>query len=125
MDRIVPGTPSGEQRARIVAELGYEDALLTVCEVYRLFAIEAGDAAPRLRFAAAVEDAIEQVKPLVDRKRHDLAVLWPRQEFTPARWAATDPEGVGLQKLGTPVLQNHAPPGVPPSGDVFTYRLTT
>jgi tagaturonate reductase len=70
VDRIVPGTPSGDQRQKLVAELGYEDALLTVCEVYRLFAIEAGDAAPRLRFAAADPGILltDDVTPYRERK---------------------------------------------------------
>ncbi|HEX8694807.1 MAG TPA: tagaturonate reductase [Longimicrobium sp.] len=52
VDRIVPGTPRDDERAREEAELGYRDGLLTVAEVYTLFAIE-GDGAlrARLRFA--------------------------------------------------------------------------
>ena len=44
VDRIVPGTPSGSDYEQLANELGYDDALLTCCEPYRLFAIE-GDAA--------------------------------------------------------------------------------
>jgi tagaturonate reductase len=54
VDRIVPGTPAGDERALLEQSLGYRDELLTVCEPYRLFAIE-GDAAleRRLDFPAA------------------------------------------------------------------------
>jgi len=54
VDRIVPGAPRG-QRAEVQRRaLGYDDALLTVCEPYRLFAVESAWArAPLLRFAAA------------------------------------------------------------------------
>ena len=54
VDRIVPGAPKGEDAERLREQLGYEDAMLTTCEPYRLFAIE-GDAAlgERLRFAGA------------------------------------------------------------------------
>lgn len=40
VDRIVPGKPSGETLQKLQQELGYEDELLSVCEVYRLWAIE-------------------------------------------------------------------------------------
>lgn len=44
VDRIVPGAPSAEERERLAAVLGYEDALLITAEPYRLFAIEGDDA---------------------------------------------------------------------------------
>ena len=71
VDRIVPGAPSGEQREEMVAELGYEDAMLTVCEVYRLFAIEADEAvAARLSFAAADPGVVitHDAEPYRERK---------------------------------------------------------
>lgn len=40
VDRIVPGTPDGEAKVEFDRRLGYEDALLTVAEPYRLWAIE-------------------------------------------------------------------------------------
>ena len=40
VDRIVPGRPSGEALNQLQNELGYEDELLSVCKVYRLWAIE-------------------------------------------------------------------------------------
>jgi tagaturonate reductase len=40
VDRIVPGAPVGADAAALADALGYEDALLTTAEVYRLFAIE-------------------------------------------------------------------------------------
>jgi len=40
VDRIVPGEPDEEKYRQIEQELGYEDQLLTVSEVYRLFAVE-------------------------------------------------------------------------------------
>jgi tagaturonate reductase len=54
VDRIVPGTPTSERRAEIEQTLGYTDELLTVCEPYRLFAIECpSDCRGGLRFADA------------------------------------------------------------------------
>ncbi|RPD44941.1 tagaturonate reductase [Hymenobacter sediminis] len=43
VDRIVPGRPDQATQAALQAELGYEDELLTMSEVYTLWAIE-GDA---------------------------------------------------------------------------------
>lgn len=40
VDRIVPGKPSGPALGAIESELGYQDQLLTICEAYRLWAIE-------------------------------------------------------------------------------------
>jgi tagaturonate reductase len=40
VDRIVPGAPTGADAAALSDALGYDDALLTTAEVYRLFAIE-------------------------------------------------------------------------------------
>lgn len=71
VDRIVPGAPAGEQRERLLAELGYEDAMLTVCELYRLFAIEADErVAARLRFASADPGVVitDDVEPYRERK---------------------------------------------------------
>ena len=53
VDRIVPGEPSPQRRAELEDLLGYHDDLLTVCEPYRLFAIEGDAANPALRFASA------------------------------------------------------------------------
>ncbi|MDE3214675.1 MAG: tagaturonate reductase [Bacteroidota bacterium] len=40
VDRIVTGMPDEDTRSKIEQEIGYQDDLLTVCEVYRLWAIE-------------------------------------------------------------------------------------
>src|SRR5262249_38596216 len=40
VDRIVPGKPDTQTLHQLQNELGYEDELLSVCEVYRLWAIE-------------------------------------------------------------------------------------
>jgi tagaturonate reductase len=53
VDRIVPGAPSGALAEELRAVLPYDDGMITVCEPYRLFAIEGDDALrARLRFAA-------------------------------------------------------------------------
>jgi tagaturonate reductase len=53
VDRIVPGAPRGADATRLADMLGYQDALLTTCEPYRLFAIEGDDALrDRMRWTA-------------------------------------------------------------------------
>jgi tagaturonate reductase len=54
VDRIVPGIPSADRRKELESILGYRDELLTVCEPYRLFAIECPDGCrASLQFADA------------------------------------------------------------------------
>jgi tagaturonate reductase len=71
VDRIVPGAPSAAYAAELDQILDYEDGMITVCEPYRLFAIE-GDASlrDRLRFPAADEGVIvaESITPYRLRK---------------------------------------------------------
>jgi tagaturonate reductase len=71
VDRIVPGSPRHEQAAELGEALGYDDAMLTISEPYRLFAIE-GDAAlrARLRFADADPGIIvaDDIAPYRERK---------------------------------------------------------
>jgi tagaturonate reductase len=59
VDRIVPGAPSDDYAAELRELLPYDDGMITICEPYRLFAIE-GDTAlrERLRFPAADEGVI-------------------------------------------------------------------
>jgi tagaturonate reductase len=62
VDRIVPGKPAAEDLQALQQELGYEDQLLSMSEVYRLWAIE-GNAEVQeiLSFAKADEGVV--VKP--------------------------------------------------------------
>ena len=72
VDRIVPGAPSGEQAEALRRTLGYRDDLHTMCEVYRLFAIEApAPVRERLaRFAGADPGIVltDDVRPYRERK---------------------------------------------------------
>lgn len=71
VDRIVPGAPSAEYAKELDGILDYSDGMITVCEPYRLFAIE-GDGALRaqLRFPAADPGIIvaESITPYRLRK---------------------------------------------------------
>ena len=68
VDRIVTGMPDSPTRSQIEKVLGYRDDLLTMCEVYRLWAIE-GDAAVErvVSFAGAGSGMI--IAPNIDRYR--------------------------------------------------------
>jgi tagaturonate reductase len=65
VDRIVPGTPNSDMKARIEETLGYKDNLLTVSEVYRLWAIEGNEKVKEvLSFATADEGVI--IEPSIE-----------------------------------------------------------
>jgi tagaturonate reductase len=71
VDRIVPGAPSAAYAAELEPLLPYADGMITVCEPYRLFAIEGDDALrARLRFPAADDGIIvaESITPYRLRK---------------------------------------------------------
>lgn len=54
VDRIVPGKPDAAAKQALESELGYKDDLITMSEVYRLWAIEGDDKTKAvLNFAAA------------------------------------------------------------------------
>ena len=68
VDRIVTGLPNAENQAEMEAEIGYRDALLTVCEPYALFAIE-GDAALAQRLGFVAGNPVIRVEPDIRRYR--------------------------------------------------------
>ena len=59
VDRIVPGKPKGEAFQKVTEQLGYTDELLTMSEVYRLWAIEGDEHVKSvLSFAQADEGVV-------------------------------------------------------------------
>jgi len=65
VDRIVPGKPEASVLQNLEEELGYKDDLLTMSEVYRLWAIEGNEAVKEvLSFAKADEGVI--IEPNID-----------------------------------------------------------
>lgn len=71
VDRIVPGAPPADERARLAESLGYTDAMLTTCEPYRLLAIQGDDAlGARLRWASREDGVLitDDVTPYRERK---------------------------------------------------------
>ncbi|HSZ35143.1 MAG TPA: tagaturonate reductase, partial [Puia sp.] len=68
VDRIVTGMPDDEMKREIENEFGYKDQLLTVCEVYKLWAIEGDEHIKKvLSFAEADEGVI--IEPDIDLHR--------------------------------------------------------
>ena len=71
VDRIVPGSPPRNEIDGLWEQLGYRDELITVCEPYRLFAIQGDESARRrLSFAAAAPTIViaEDIAPFRERK---------------------------------------------------------
>ncbi|MDA2927849.1 tagaturonate reductase [Acidobacteria bacterium AH-259-G07] len=71
VDRIVTGTPESEEVKRIQEKLGYQDRLLTVAEVYSLWAIEGDESLKRrLHFAEVNAPVIvaNDITPYRERK---------------------------------------------------------
>ncbi len=58
VDRIVPGKPDPEKLASLEQELGYHDELLTMSEVYRLWAIAGDDKVQQVLSFAPVDAGI-------------------------------------------------------------------
>ncbi len=58
VDRIVTGMPAENVKKEIESTLGYTDELLTVCEVYRLWAIEGNDHVKKILSFAGADNGI-------------------------------------------------------------------
>lgn len=65
VDRIVPGKPDAEALVSIEKELGYSDALLTMSEGFRLWAIEAGENVKNILSFARPDEGVV-VQPDID-----------------------------------------------------------
>jgi tagaturonate reductase len=68
VDRIVIGIPEERIKKLIESELGYEDDLMTVCEVYRLWAIE-GNAAVKEKLSFSKADEGVKIEPDIELYR--------------------------------------------------------
>ena len=58
VDRIVPGKPAAAVKESLEAELGYQDELITMSEVYSLWAIEGNEHVKNVLSFAAADDGI-------------------------------------------------------------------
>lgn len=136
VDRIVPGAPSAEEGARLQASLGYADAMLTTCEEYRLFVIQADPTrrADHARLLTALADAdpgvvlAPDVAPYRERKvrllngTHTAMVAAALLAgFETVREAVTDPQfGAFVRRL---LLDEIAPTVDAPGTDAFAREV--
>ena len=58
VDRIVPGKPDSSIREQLEKQFGYKDELLTMSEVYRLWAIEGGEHIKSVLTFASVDEGV-------------------------------------------------------------------
>lgn len=58
VDRIVPGKPNDVEHKKIETELGYKDELLTMSEVFRLWAIEGDEHVKQVLSFCEVDEAV-------------------------------------------------------------------
>ncbi|MES2776983.1 MAG: tagaturonate reductase [Bacteroidota bacterium] len=75
VDRIVPGKPKGAALDKVVAELGYNDDLLTMSEVYRLWAIEGDDHVKEVLSFAQADDGVVITNDMTLQKELKLRML--------------------------------------------------
>lgn len=68
VDRIVPGKPGADILADLEEELGYTDQLLTMSEIYRLWAIEGNEEVRKILSFAQVDEGVV-IEPNIDSYR--------------------------------------------------------
>lgn len=59
VDRIVPGKPRGKALEELQAELGYDDDLMSIAEVYRLWAIEGDEKVKEILTFAEADNGVK------------------------------------------------------------------
>lgn len=131
VDRIVAGTPPAEQLEAIAGSLGYNDGMLTVCEPYRLFAIEKGSATEGSLSWTSADSGIlltDSVDPYRERKVRllngghtilvPLALLCGRETV----FDAVDDENIG-HFLRLAMLEEIAPSLDVPKADEFALDV--
>jgi len=75
VDRIVPGKPSGNDLAELETELGYIDALLTMSEPFRLWAIQGDEKVKEVLSFYKVDDAVKIEPDITLYKELKLRIL--------------------------------------------------
>jgi len=75
VDRIVPGKPNTEESANLESELGYKDDLLTMSEVFRLWAIEGNESVKEVLSFHKADDAVVIVPDITLFKELKLRLL--------------------------------------------------
>jgi len=75
VDRIVPGLPESSVKEKLEKEWGYKDDLMSVCEPYRLWAIEGDDAVRKLLSFYSVDEGVVITPDITKYKELKLRML--------------------------------------------------
>jgi tagaturonate reductase len=75
VDRIVPGKPEPLEKERLEKDWGYEDDLLSVCEPYRLWAIEGDEAVRKILSFFSVDEGVIITPDITKYKELKLRML--------------------------------------------------
>ncbi len=120
VDRIVPGRPDRAMQTTLQSELGYEDNLLIISEVYRLWAIEGGEEVKKvLSFAQAdsgvvIEPEIELHRELKLRLLNGTHTLSCGLCFLAGSTTVRDAmEDESLSSFIADLMQNEIAPSIP------------
>ena len=127
VDRIVPGKPDNATLTALENELGYSDGLLTMSEVYSLWAIEGNEHVKSVLSFAQVDEGIV-IKPNIDIYRelklrmlngtHTLSCgLAFLSGFTTVKQAMDDER---MSSFIADVMQNDIAPNIPYNVDLET-----
>ena len=129
VDRIVPGKPDAAALADLEASLGYSDGLLTMSEVYRLWAIEGDEKVKEiLSFAQAdaglvIEPNIDSYRELKLRMLNGTHTLSCGLAFLAGFETVKDGmEDEGLSTFITALMQNEIAPSIPYKIDLATAQ---
>ena len=75
VDRIVPGKPSAAKKSLLEAQLGYQDDLITMSEVYSLWAIEGNQQVKEVLSFASVDERVIITDDITQFKELKLRLL--------------------------------------------------
>ena len=75
VDRIVPGKPAADKKSLLEAQLGYQDDLITMSEVYSLWAIEGNQQVKEVLSFASVDERVIITDDITQFKELKLRLL--------------------------------------------------
>ncbi|HEX6847007.1 MAG TPA: tagaturonate reductase [Chitinophagaceae bacterium] len=120
VDRIVPGRPNAAEIKRLEAELGYEDELLTMSEVFRLWAIEGDENVKEILCFSKADEGVIITPDITLFKELKLRLLNGTHTFncglaflsgfTITREAMNDPV---YRKFSLELMHNEIAPAIP------------
>ncbi len=125
VDRIVPGKPDAETLAKLESELGYKDELLTMSEVYSLWAIEGDDEIKKVLSFCEADEGVVITKDIDLHRELKLRMLNGTHTLScaPAFFAGFDTvkQAMDDETISTfvaDVMQNEIAPSIPYPVDI-------